>query len=146
MLDIIPYPLWNRNPMVRKTKEVEVCPWCVTEVVFYRYGKQRCPECFRPIVVSPDNPSTELSERERLQSGIEIGYSSIQRPTVNDERLKNALLSQISFLEGIVRELIQMSGDIELCGLGVENEIEKLRRRIEQLRGLIQIKDERKSK
>ena len=121
--------------MVRKPKEVGVCPWCGTEVVFYRYGRQRCSECLRPVVVSPDDPSTE-----------EISHSSIQRPTANDEQLKKALLSKISFWEGIVWEFLQMSGDIELCGLGVEKEIERVRRRIEQLRKFAHIKERRRSR
>jgi len=134
-LGIIAHPLWNRKPMVRKPKEVGVCPWCGTETVFYRYGKQRCPECLRPIVVSPDDPSTE----------VEICHSSTQRPATNDERLKRALLSQISFWEGIVWEFLRMSGDIELRGLGVEKETERIRSRIEQLRRFANITERRRS-
>lgn len=122
--------------MVRKPIEVEVCPWCGAEVVFYRYGRQRCPECLRPVVVSPDDPSTE----------IEISHLSIQRPTANDERLKKAFLSQISFWEGIVWEFLQMSRDIELRGLGVEKEIEGVKRRIEQLKEVAYIKEGRRSR
>jgi len=122
--------------MVRKLKEVGICPWCSTEVAFYRYGKQRCPECLCPVMVSPDDPNTEK----------EITHSLIQKTKTNDEQLKKALLSQISFLEGSVWELLRMSGDIELRGLGIEKEIERVRRQIEQLKEFVHIKEGRRSR
>lgn len=117
-------------------KDTGICPWCGMEALFYRYGKQRCPECLRPIVVSEDDPGDE----------VEITHSLIRRVTANDKHLKKSFLSQISFWEGIVWEFFQMSDYINSDRLEFRKEIERVKRRIERLKEYAGIEEGRRSR